>query len=305
MELRDLRFLCLTAEMQHVTKAAERLGVAQPYLTKIIKQTEAEIGGKLFTASGRGLQLNENGEIFYKYAKRVLNDMDRLYSEMDYFFDRKERTITLLCNTEAFSTKLILEFQKTNPNYTLKILQASKQDMIDALSRGDADFALCCPPIGADECFEMTTEEIFYEIGCALLPPGHALIGRGTITLDELRGEPLVTMPPKSGMRYKLDPVFDKYDFHPQIVLETNNIYTAVKAVNSGWGYAFLTTLIIDDYPELKERCAHIDIPEIKGSFGISYNNLAVKRRNADEFRSFLRRFLNDLKIHLYGSNEQ
>lgn len=301
MEIRDLRFICLTAEMQHVTKAAERLGVAQPYLTKIIKQVEDEIGGELFNASGRGIQLNEYGEIFYKYAKRTLSDMDRLYSEMDYFFNRKDHTITLLSNTEAFSSKLIIEFQKINPNYSLKILQASNQEMFDALVRCDADFALCCPPLAEDECFGVTTEEVFYEVGCALLPPGHELIGSGTIDLDDLRGEPLITMPPKSGMRYKLDPVFDKYDFHPQIVLETNSINTAIKAVNSGWGYAFLTTLILDDYPELKDRCVQIDIPEIKGSFGLSYNKLALSKRSAYDFRIFMRQFLKDLKSHLYG----
>ncbi len=305
MERRDLRYFCLAAEMQHITKAAERLGVAQPFLTKIIKQLEDEIGGELFEISSRGIKLNSNGEVFYKYAKQVLADMDRLYSEMDYFFDRKERTITLLSNTEAFSPKLISEFKNTNPIYALSILHSSKQEMIDALSRGDADFALCCPPIGEDECFGIITEEIFYEIGCVLLPPGHRLIGRGKITLDDLRGEPLVTMPPKSGMRYKLDPIFDKYDFHPQIVLETNSINIAIKAINSGWGYAFLTTLIMDDYPELLDNCVTIDIPEIKGSFGLSYNKLAVEKINADNFRLFMRAFLSELKICLYGSDEQ
>jgi len=305
MERRDLRYFCLAAEMQHITKAAERLGVAQPFLTKIIRQLEDEIGGELFEISSRGIKLNSNGEVFYKYAKRVLADMDRLYSEMDYFFDLKERTITLLSNTEAFSPKLISAFKSTNPVYALSILHASKQEMIDALSRGDADFALCCPPIGEGECFGITTEEIFYEIGCVLLPPGHRLIGREKITLDDLRGEPLVTMPPKSGMRYKLDPIFDKYDFHPQIVLETNSINIAIKAINSGWGYAFLTTLIMDDYPELRDYCVTIDIPEIKGSFGLSYNKLAVEKRNADNFRSFMRAFLSELKIYLYGSDEQ
>ncbi len=305
MELRDLRYFCLTAEMQHVTKAADRLCVAQPFLTKIIKQIEDEVGGELFDKTGRGIKLNADGEVFYKHAKKTLADMDRLVSEMDHVFDRKERTITLLCNTEAFYPKLINEFKKTNPSYALSILHSSEQEMRDALARGDADFALCCPPIYADDSFNIETEEIFYEVGCVLLPPEHRLIGKKYITLEDLRGEKLVTMPPKSGMRYKLEPIFDKYDFHPEIVLETNSINIAIQAANSGWGYAFLTTLIMDDHPELKQRCCYIDLPEVRGDFGLSYNKLAVKERNLEAFRDFMRCFLRDLKKELYGSDKQ
>ena len=48
MDIRDLRFFCLTAEMEHVTKAAEKLGVSQPFLTRVISNLEKEIGLSLF-----------------------------------------------------------------------------------------------------------------------------------------------------------------------------------------------------------------------------------------------------------------
>lgn len=231
--------------------------------------------------------------------------MDKLYSEMDYVFERKERRITLLCNTEACFPRLTSEFQKTGAFYALTLLHKSKEEMVQALVRGDAEFALCCPPIERDESLNIETLPIFYEIGCALLPPGHPLIGRERVTLDELRGEPLITMPPKSGMRYKLDPIFDKYDFHPEIVLETNDINIAIGAVNSGWGYAFLTTLIIDDHPEVADRMVQIDLPDVKGEFGLSYNTLLENERNFADFKAFIIRFLNELSEHLYGEKKQ
>ncbi len=84
MELRDLRFFCLTAELQHVSKTAEKLGIAQPYLTKIIGQIEEELGTQLFDKVGRQIRLNHYGEVFYIKAKKVLADMENLYTEMDY-----------------------------------------------------------------------------------------------------------------------------------------------------------------------------------------------------------------------------
>lgn len=304
MELRDLSYFCMAAEMEHITKAAKQLGVAQPFLTKIIKQIEDEVGGELFEKTGRGVRLNRSGRLFYKQAKKTLADMDTLYSEMDYAFEHKERTITLLSNTEAFFFKLIDAFEQTKAGYTFCVRHASKEAITEALIRGEGDFALTCPPIEEDEAVDIVTEKGFYEVGCILLPPGHRLIGKKKVDITELRGEPLITMPHDSAMRYKLDPIFEKYDIHPEIMLETNNNDLIIHAVNSGWGYAYLTTLIMDSRSELLERCIIPDIPEIKGYFGLSYNKHVIERRNAKSFRDFLSNFLKELGERLYGDEE-
>jgi len=296
MELRDLRYFCLTAEMEHVTKAADRLGIAQPFLTRVIKQIEEEIGGELFEKAGRRIKLNSNGEVFYKYAKQVLADMERLHSEMDYLFERKEQTITLLCNTESFATRLILSFKEENPEYALSVLQVSQEEMIEALTTGEAQFALCYPPISENEGLNLVTKEAFSIKGIVLLPPGHPLLGKNPLNLDDLRGERLVTMPKNSGMRNKIQPIFDKYNFHPQIVFESNNLNMITQAVESGFGYAFVTPLIMEDYPELRRYCVDIDVPEVVGNYGLTYNKFTVENRNARHFRDFVLNFLEDLQ---------
>ncbi|MGI5984278.1 MAG: LysR family transcriptional regulator [Clostridiales bacterium] len=296
MELRDLRYFCLTAEMEHVTKAADRLGIAQPFLTRVIRQIEEEIGGELFEKIGRRIKLNSNGEVFYRYAKMVLADMDRLYSEMDYVFDRKEQTITLLCNTESFATRLIVAFKEENPDYALSVLHVSQQEMIEALTTGEAHFALCCPSISEKEGINLVTKEAFSVRGCVLLPPGHPLLAKNILVLDDLRGERLVTMPKNSAMRNKLQPIFDRYDFHPQIVFESNNLNMITQAVGSGFGYAFVTQLIMEDYPELRRYCVDIDHPDVVGSYGLTYNKLTVENRNARHFRDFALGFLENLQ---------
>ena len=64
MDIRDLRFFCLTAEMEHVTKSAEKLNVSQPFLTRVISNLEKEIGLSLFDNVGLNLRLYENGVAF-------------------------------------------------------------------------------------------------------------------------------------------------------------------------------------------------------------------------------------------------
>lgn len=297
MELRDLRYFCTTAELEHVTRAAEKLNIAQPYLTRVIHQIEEEVGGELFEKNGRRIKLNSNGEVFYKYAKKVLADMELLHEEIGYIFDRKEQTITLLSNTEAFSTRMIQAFKKENPHYALTALHANYDEMVDALIAGDAQFALSSPPIRMDDNFELIeTIDAFNIRGCVLLPPGHPLINKGVVTVDDLRNEKLVTMPRGSAMRNRLQPFFDEYNYRPDIIIESNNLNMITQAVQGGLGYAFMTEVIMADYPELKGQVVTIDTLDDVGYYGLSYNRLAINSRNAAHFKSFILNFFKELK---------
>ena len=82
MELRDLRFFCLTAELGSVTRAAEQLGVSQPFVTKVIHHLEEELGTQLFDIERRRIVLNENGSYFYCEAREIVDRADRLTGNM-------------------------------------------------------------------------------------------------------------------------------------------------------------------------------------------------------------------------------
>ncbi len=296
MELKDLRYFCTTAELEHVTRAAEKLNIAQPYLTRVIHQIEAEVGGELFDKTGRRIKLNSNGEVFYKHAKKMLAGMELLHDEMDYLFDRKEQTITLMSNTESFSTHLIHAFNDISPDYSLSILQVKTNEMLDALISGEAQFALSSPPLPTDGVSDVVeTIDVFSALGCILLPPGHPLLGQKSVTIDDLRNEKLITMPKGSGMRNRLQPIFDEYHYYPKILCESDNLNVITQAVQSGMGYAFVTEVIMMDYPALWENVARIEIPDVVGYYGLSYNKLAIDGRNASHFKSFIVDFFNDL----------
>jgi|GEM_PF-558960 len=289
MELRDLRYFCLTAEMEHVTKAADKLGIAQPFLTKIIGQIEGEIGTTLFDKVGRQIKLNRYGEAFYAQAKKVLACMDNLFTEMDYMLDRPGRNITLLSNTEAYTPGLIVSFNKNDSNYTLSVFYSSLNGMIDALKTGEADFALTCPPISETHSSGIRTEIAFYDIGWILLPPDHPLLRKKVIRFTDLDGEKLVTCPKGSAIRWKVEPLYQKYGMQMNIVCESNNLHLITQAVGCGMGYAFMPSLYMNERPELYKYAVEVLAPqeERQGYFGLSYNELAVDNRNAMHFRDF------------------
>lgn len=300
MELKDLRFFCLTAETQHVTRSADKLGISQSSLTRIIGNIEEEIGGELFEKVGRSIRLTKNGELFYRHAKRVLDDVETLTTEMDYEFERRARTLTLLCNTEVFAGWMATELKKSHPKYALSILHASKAEMQEALLRGDADFAVCCPQIPDNYGDIITTERVFYQKPMVLFPPGHRLLKKENVGLDDLKYEPLITMQKESAMRNMLDPVFEESGFRPHIVCETNDINTIIKLAAGGVGYAFVTRLIMADHQELLEYCIDADFMNIKADFGMSYRRGALDDKNHRHFKDYFTNALRRLSQELY-----
>lgn len=296
MDIRDLRYFCLTAELEHVSKAAEKLGIAQPYLTKIIGQLENEFGSELFDKVGRKIRLNNCGEVFYRNAKKILADVDNLYTEMDFVQEKNNRTISLLCNTEAHAHGMIVEFQKKNANYALKLAYATKKEMIEAIRTGEADFALCDPAIDEDPARNIVTEAVFCDTACLLLPPGHPMLNRKSIRFEDMQGERLVTPSKGGAMRNHIDYAFDKYSVRPNIVCETHDLNLIIQAVASGMGSAFMSYSVLEKYPELSKYCIEVDSPDKYGNMGLSYNSLSIENRNMEDFLDFCRSYFKKLQ---------
>ena len=272
MEIRDLRFFCLTAEMEHVTKAAEKLGVAQPFLTKIIGQLEKEVGVPLFDNVGRRIKLNKYGKILYSHAKKILVELDNLRDDMDNLIERQSRTIYVLTNTESLYPELVLEYQKLHSETVLSMSYASREEMINALRTGDADFAVSSPPISEDLARGIKTETVFKEHACALLPPGHPMLSKKVLAFQDMADTDLITTTQDSALRMNLAPIMEKYDYHPNIVCETNDFSLIIKSVLSGRGYAIIPRSLFFSIPSIRQYCVASAYEDTLGEIGISYS---------------------------------
>ena len=295
MEIKDLRYFCMVAELEHVSNTADKLGVTQPYITKIINQLEKEIGFKLFEHQGRKVMLNRFGEAFYSYAKKVLLDVDNLFMGMEQMLEQHEQTITILSDAEAYSSDIVLGYKKLHPECNLSFTYATRKEITEALICGSTNFALTTPPIETDPHKGILTEVVLTERACALLPPGHRYIGRNSVSLEDMQGEPLVTSPRGAGMRNNIDWIFDMYNYHAKIVCETNNVDLQIKAVMSGMGYAWMPHMLMFRDPELREYCVDLDTPEAIGHIGLSYNRNTYADKNAGDFKLFIKDYFENL----------
>lgn len=294
MEIRDLRYFCVTAELEHVTRAAEQLGVSQPFLTRIIGQLEKEIGVPLFDNVGRKIKLNQFGSAFYDLAKKALAEFDNVTSEMDKLLDRHEQTISILADSEGYSSEIAVRFKLAYPESNLSVSYAPRKEIIDALIGGTADFGICTPPITEDAHNCLVTETVFYDAAVIVLPKGHPLLEKKSLTLDDLRDEPMVSSMKDSGMRNNQEQVFEKYSFRPQVACETNDAELLIKMVFNGLGCAMMPRSNMLQDERIRPFCRPLDIPENVAVIGISYNKNSSVGKDVTGFLQFIRDFFRE-----------
>lgn len=297
MEIRDLRYFCLTAELEHVTKAANQLGVSQPFLTKIIGQIEEEIGVKLFDNQGRSIRLNAYGKAYYAHAKKVLMEVENLQQSMEEMLDRQDRTITVMSNTDIYFAGMVNEFQKVYPQALLKLSYAPRDKVELALKMGNVDFALCCPALPEDVNLGIKTENVFREYGCVITPPDHDFLEKRTCTVSDITKERLLVSPRGAAMREKVEELYKKFGYSlDNIVIETSDVRSILLAVRQGAGCTFMAKTVIDEDPDLKKNSVEVRDTEIFGDFGLSYNEILFKTQRKADFRMFAIDYFYDLQ---------
>ena len=124
IDLELYKVFYIVAKNKHMTKASEELHISQPAISQSIKKLEDQLGGTLFLRSNKGMELTEEGKMFYEYVKGALELINDAENEFTSFKDLTKGEIKIGCSTTL--TKLILmnalkEFHKEYPNININI----------------------------------------------------------------------------------------------------------------------------------------------------------------------------------------
>ena len=296
MEIRDMRYFCLTAELGNVTRAAEQLQVSQPFVTKVIHQLEDELGVKLFGVVKRRLVLTEKGEYFYKECRDILNHLDGAVDNLKTGEDDSEFAINLLYNNAGYLSALNNAFMDKYPNARLSEAYAKREDIIDKLNGNQADFAIELPPIRPDESSMIETMTVLKDTGSIMVPEDHPLFEKEVVTLEDLAGYPVIIAPKGSGMRATIDHIFDSHNLPLNVVYETNDmdLQQRMVLVNKK-GIAFMSIIHTQD-PLIGKYCRKTKTDECFGVVGLSFNKYRQETENTKIFRQFALEFFGNLQ---------
>lgn len=276
MELKQIEYFCAAAEIEHVTHAAETLMVSQPYLTKMIRQLETELGVSLFDHVGRRIKLNEYGKIYYEYAKTILETLSNAKDEVDELKGKKLTTLSLFTNVSLYMPGLLGAFHRENPGLSLTQLSARRERIIEALLSGEADYAVCSPPIDEQN---IETQILFKETIYVMLPSDHPLRRKKSLLLKDLNDENFVITPIGYGMRDNQNRIFADRDVHPRIVIETADTSLMPSYVSEGVGIAMLPGFVVINNKSLAKDCWVINDLNYEGFVSLSWKKSSYKTK--------------------------
>jgi DNA-binding transcriptional LysR family regulator len=241
MELRHLRYFAAIAEERHFGRAAERLGIAQPPLSKQLQDLERELGYSLFDRSRRPVELTAAGSALLEHTRRVFQELEVLVRETRRAGAGHSGRLAIgYPSSLAYSglSSLLREFRERSPEVAIEVRELSPGEQIEALKRGDLDVGFVRTPLNEPT---LASENIRNEKLVLALPVDHRLAIRERVALSAVANEPFVFFPRARGPGF-----FDflmgfcrDSGFSPNIVQEAPQI-DVLALVAAGFGLSIL-----------------------------------------------------------------
>lgn len=240
VDTRLLRYFIAVAEEGSLTRAAERLFVSQPALTKQIKQLETQLGVRLFTRSRVGMTLTEPGEALAERVPILLADWNQALQETRRSARQAARVLRIgfLASAANEATQgIIADFARRRPGWRVNMRQAAWSDPTAGLADGDVDAALLRLPFPGQDTLRV--EVLFTEPRWVALPTAHPLAIHEQIPFRDLWDEPFVAAPAETGWWRDYWLATDERDGHPvRIGAVTDQPDEWLGAIANGYGIA-------------------------------------------------------------------
>ncbi|WP_245653764.1 LysR family transcriptional regulator [Novosphingobium rosa] len=239
IDIRHLRYFRAVAEERSFTRAAERLHMAQPPLSRRIQELEAEIGALLFEREQRPLRLTAIGQLLYEQASMVTEAMERLQAVVHQATRRPRTRFTIGMVPSTLYVRfpqIVARFRERHPEIDLRLAEMDSAEQASALVDGRLDLgfdriAIEDPLIRHD----VMREEPLW----VALPESDPLLAEGrAVALAELAPRPQLLYPkrPRPGYADHVLKAFRERDLTPQSITELRELQTALVMVAAGGG---------------------------------------------------------------------
>jgi LysR family transcriptional regulator, benzoate and cis,cis-muconate-responsive activator of ben and cat genes len=244
MELRHLRYFVAVAEEQNITRAAARLYVSQPPLSRQMRDLEREIGISLFNRSATAIKLTEAGRVFLVEARKILQRADEAIELSKAVANGRHGRVRVgyaASPSAELLPRILRTIQKTAPAVCVNLQDLSTQAMLRGLCDRTLDVALIVSLSPKDLEGIMFEELASYPVRVAVNRK-HPFARRREVKLSEISGQPIVAFSRKEYPEYHefLAAVFSSKERPIRIVEEYDSAVSLIAAVEAGRGVALV-----------------------------------------------------------------
>ncbi len=227
--LRHVELIAEVYDCRSVLKAAKRLNLSQPTVTKALQDIETTLGLPLFERSNRGLKPTPYGEIFARHAKIVLAQLRHAAEELEGLragYSGKVSVGTLLAASASILPDAIARLKKERPGVAISVAVGTYDLLMPSLRAGDLDMVLGrLPEEGRSS--ELVYEEFYAEPVCLVTRRGHPLTRKRRLGLRDLVHEPWLLPLPETTLRRQIERAFVEAGAAvPKNVIESVSILT-------------------------------------------------------------------------------
>ncbi|HWE73306.1 MAG TPA: LysR family transcriptional regulator [Stellaceae bacterium] len=270
LKLNQLEHFRAAGRFQHVTRAAEHLGVSQPALSRAIAALETGLGIALFEHSGRAIRLTQNGEILLRSVERGFAAIEEGLVEIRESATTASAGISIgFLRTLGYNfiPKLVRRFKAKHPDVPITLYQNNSTGLEEGMRQSQLDFAFI-PRIEDAARFswiKLAAQELLL-----VVPTAHRLAHRRTVSLSEVRNEPFVCFKSGHAFRELVDRLFRTAGFSPAISLECDDGSYLMGFVAAGLGIAVFPP----DYVRVPNvKALRIAEPKAKREVGLAWPN--------------------------------
>lgn len=242
MEIKQLKYFTHVAELGSYTRAAEIIDVAQPVLSRQIRQLEIELRQNLLIRHGRGVVLTDAGKTLLKHSRIILQQLEQAHEDLSLSDGKLSGHVFLGMPptlVKLISVDVVKAFKQHLPDANLTILEALTVNLEENIHLGRVDIALLNNPTASPHIeTKLLAEEELYLICHAQDPIAQ---NRSSVSLKELASIPLIMPSPPNTFRMLLEQEMLKIDLKPHIAWEIDSIGIIMKLVAEGMGNAILS----------------------------------------------------------------
>ncbi|CAN0655626.1 LysR substrate-binding domain-containing protein [Nitratireductor sp.] len=238
--LRQIEVFKAVIETGTVSRAAETLHMSQPAASKLLSNLEADSGIDLFERRRGLLVPTERGQRFYEEVDRIFTGLDQIGLAIENLRNEERGHLTigvLPALSGRFISTAIRSFSEEQPDVFISLHARSSQYLVDWMRSGKVDV---CIVAGRVDDPHIRAEPILNMPMVCMMPPGHHLAERDTLTAPDLAGEPLVAFMHSSYTRLQLERIFDAEQNRPRIVTEATTAQNVCELVAAGMGVALV-----------------------------------------------------------------
>ncbi len=249
MDISQLRTLVRVAELGSLSKAADRLCIAQPALSRQVRMLEEELGTRLFDRHGRGMVVTEQGRTVLRHAVRILKEVDAIKADVIEETDAFGGHVSIGMPptvSNMLAVPLLTAIHAAHPNAKCRIVTSYSLYLLDWLHRGEIDIGILYDP---QSIISLKCEPLIEEDFHVIAPADSGLSPEAPVPFAALAGKPLLLPSINHGLRQIVEQCAQDCGISLDVRVEVDSYSALRQLVMNGYGWTILPLASVRSEP--------------------------------------------------------